>query len=202
MNIFTKRSVVAVLLFHAVLLPTLFFSVLTAVESGQQNAFIDDVRVIARIVADMFESTNVLESESATIAQLDSVILGGKGTYATLTIGDQALTSSLMSAEDDNLFVEDFKFGDHGDDVYFVSVPVTSRNLAATLRLGFDETQTLQNIDRVRSAIAYILFGYFLISIMMVVVLNRLLNNPSQQPLPVSQETAPTIPIAKGEVRH
>ena len=50
---------------------------------------------------------------------------------------------------DPSLVREDFEFGQHGDDIYFVSTPVLDNEgeTAGTLWLGFDETATAAEIS-------------------------------------------------------
>jgi len=108
----------------------------------------------ARIFADFLESSDTLSSEAEIIRQLDSSILGGTGIYAALQLNDKLLTSSLMDPQDGTAFNEDFDFGEHGDDVYYLSIPVVRDDSTVVLRMGFDESPTLLQIKDIVGAAA------------------------------------------------
>ena len=116
--------VLAVLLIHAVLLPLLSYGMLTIVRNVQEDVFIDHVRIYSRVFADQLQSNGGLASDTEIIETLDSSILGGRCVHAAFKRGDRLLFSSLMQAEDGSNFEEDFHFGEHGDNVYYLSAPV------------------------------------------------------------------------------
>jgi signal transduction histidine kinase len=160
----SRRLLLVVLSIHAVLLPVLFFAISTVVHQNMTDAFVDDSRVQGRIVADNLEldpdaRLDLLEE------QLDSAILGGRIVHASLKRGDTEIASSLMSDEDLALFNEDFEFGEHGDDIYYLSLPIAAGNTMAILRLGFDESHTQSNFDGVRQSIVIVITAYLFITI-------------------------------------
>ena len=181
--------VLVLLLIHAVLLPALFYGVLTVVENSQKDAFIDDTRIYARIFADVLEG-DTPESDAETVRHMDSAILGGTGIFATVLTDDRLLISSLMDATDADLFIEDFAFGEHGDDVYYLSIPFVLQDTTAILRLGFDETPTLLQIKDIRRTVIYILLGYLVVSLILVLILGTLLVRPLQRLQQVSRKVA------------
>ena len=87
--------------------------------------FIDKLRNVAQIFVDRFDTLEPNASEQRIVELLDSAILSGQGRYAAVDIGGRTVTSSLMSGEDAELFQEDFDFGENGDDVYYLSLPVS-----------------------------------------------------------------------------
>jgi len=173
--------VVVLLLTHAVLLPALFYGVITVVGNSQRNAFIDNTRTHARIFADLLESNAEVHSEADTIRQLDSIILGGTGDYAAIMTDGTLLTSSLMGSGEGDSFTEDFEFGEHGDNVYYLSIPIDLKHATGVLRLGFDETPTLVQIDEAKQAVIYILFAYLVISLVVVMLFGSMLVRPIQR---------------------
>lgn len=172
------RLVVAALLFHAVLLPVLFVAIVTVVDTNATEAFLDDARIQGRLLADGIDVPDPEESRDAVVAQLDSAMLGGRIVFATLRLDDTVLTSSLMSEADVSLFREDFDFGEHGDDTYFVSLPVVVGDATAALHLGFDETPTMTHIQDVRRSITGVLVAYLAITLLSAVYLSRILVRP------------------------
>ncbi|RLA29370.1 MAG: hypothetical protein DRQ63_01035, partial [Gammaproteobacteria bacterium] len=165
LNTLSARMIAVLLLVHAVLLPALFYGMLVVVENSQKDAFIDTTRIYARIFADFLESSDTLSSEAEIIRQLDSSILGGTGIYAALLLDEKLLTSSLMNPQDGTAFNEDFDFGEHGDDVYYLSIPVVRDDSTVVLRMGFDESPTLLQIKDIKWTVVIILLAYLVISL-------------------------------------
>jgi len=173
--------VFAVLLIHAALLPALFYGLLAVVRNGQEAVFVDHVRIYTRVFADILESNLAPGAAPEIRAHLDSSMLGGRGIYATLQMGDRLLVSSLMEPEDADLFVEDFAFGEHGDDVYYLSIPLQTGDMVTVLKLGFDEAPTLAQIDSARRTILFILATYLLVSLVLVILLSTVVARPLQR---------------------
>jgi signal transduction histidine kinase len=189
LNTLSGRMVLVLLLIHAVLLPALFYSVTVVVENSQKDAFVDGTRIYARVFADILES-DTPNSDAEMVRYLDSAILGGRGIYASIQVGDKLLISSLMTAADRDLFSEDFAFGENGDDIYYLSTPVTLPESVTVLRLGFDEIPTLLHIEDIEQAVFKILLGYFVISLALVMTLSTLLVRPIQRLRQVSRKIA------------
>ena len=160
MNTVGGRLVLMLLLIHAVLMPALFIALATVIDRSTMSAFVDDARIEGRIIGDGIE--NALQSgDSGAVEQLlDSAMLSGHGVYAAVQFQDRLVTSSMMTSEDVPRFEEDFDFGEHGDNTYFMSVPVSHGDEFAILRLGFDELPTQQNLRAVRHTIILILAVY------------------------------------------
>ena len=181
LNTLSGRMIMVLLLVHAVLLPALFYGVVAVIKISQKNAFIDNSRIHARIFADILELNDERLSVEIAIGQLDSVILSGSANYAAVVIDENLVTSSLMDPEDGLLFLEDFSFGEHNDNVYYLSIPIDIENSTAVVRLGFDETPTLANIETVKQTIFNVLFGYLVISLLVVMIFGTMLVRPIQR---------------------
>lgn len=170
--------VISVLLIHAVMLPVLSFGILTLVRNVQEDVFIDHVRIYARVFADLLQAKDSLALEAEILASLDSSILGGRCVYAAITIGETRMLSSLMRDEDADAYVEDFEFGQHGDDTYFLSMPLQVDDNDAVLQLGFDEKPALLAIESARNTIFAIMLVYLLVTVILVVILSSLVARP------------------------
>jgi len=151
------------LLIHAALMPVLFFTVATAVERNLTNAFLDDARHYARVIADGLETMYFETRREPVMERLDSAILGGRSVYAVVVYRDTVVASSLMDSNEIDRFQEDFEFGEHGDDIYYLSLPVGFESRTGILRLGFDEIPTTEHFEIVRSTIVYSLVAYMLL---------------------------------------
>jgi len=162
-NTVAGRLVLMLLLIHAVLMPVLFFTLDAAVERSLANAFLDDARHFARVIADSLENVDFEAGDGPLVEHLDSAILGGRSVYAALVYEDTVIASSLMDSHEADLFKEDFEFGEHGDDIYYLSLPVGFENRTGILRLGFDEAPTTEHFEIVRTTIIYSLVAYMLL---------------------------------------
>lgn len=171
----------AMLAIHAVLLPLLSFGMITIVRNVQEEVFIDHVRIYSRVFADMLQNDGQLADEERIVEALDSSILGGRSVHATFQVGDKRLRSSIMNEDDVDRFVEDFSFGEHDDDVYYLAAPLVVGNTMAVLELGFDEAPTLLEIRSARTTIIAIVLVYLLVTVFLVVVLSGLVSSPLQR---------------------
>lgn len=189
LNTIAGRMVLVLLVIHAVLMPALFYGVMAVVENSQKDSFIDGTRIYARVFADILES-DTPNSDAEIMRHLDSAILGGRGVFAAVQLEDRLLVSTLMAEGDGALFTEDFVFGEHGDDVYYVSIPVSLQESTAVLQLGFDEFPTLLHIENIEQAVLVILIAYVIISLVLVMILSTLLVRPIQRLRHVSRQIA------------
>ncbi len=166
LNTIAGRLVLMLLLIHALLMPPLFYVISNTVERTMEDIFIDNVRNIAQIFADRIEKLEPGASEQGLVEFLDSAILSGQGRYAAVDIGGRTVASSLMSAGDTGQFREDFAFGEHGDDVYYLSLPITALDAAAVLKLGYDESPIHEEAAAVQRTLIYVLTAYLLLTLL------------------------------------
>ena len=129
-----------------------------------KDSFVDNVRNLAQVFVDRFERLEPDPGGQQIVAFLDSAILSGQGRYAVIEIGGRTVTSSLMSYKDTGLFREDFAFGEHDDDVYYLSLPVSGLAEPAVLKLGYDESPIHEDFAAVRGTLIYVLAAYLLMS--------------------------------------
>ena len=175
------RLIVVALAVHAMLLPALFFGVMFIVENSHRNVFVNDVRTHSRFLADILNFQQILDSPEELftwLAWLDSVFLGSNGVYAEILVGEQRYFSTLMDEAYYDKFQEDFHFGEHGDDVYYLSIPLDTPGHQAILRLGFDEGLILEQIRRTRLRTIYALSAYLVVSLLLLMLLAVRLTRP------------------------
>lgn len=183
-----------VLLIHAVLMPLLFFTLAEAVERNLANAFLDDARLYARFIADSIDDLDFDSGQDVVVEHLDSALLGGRIVYAALAYNDSVIASSLTDPHEFIQFREDFEFGEHGDETYYLSLPVESGYQTGILRLGFDETPAREHFETVRKSIVYALATYML----SVLIAIAYLSSAVVRPLKWLQQASRTI--SSGEV--
>ena len=181
LNKISSRMILAVMLIHAVLLPLLSYGMLAVVRNVQEEVFIDHVRIYSRVFADLLQSNGEMPDEGRIIEMLDSAILGGRCVHAAFKQGDRRLVSSLMEADEGEAFEEDFSFGEHDDNVYYLSVPLIDGAAMAVLEFGFDEAPTLLEMENARRTIISIVLVYLLVSVVLVIFLSKVLSRPLQR---------------------
>jgi len=169
MNSLTTRMILIGLAIHAVLLPLLFNGLLYIVAQSHKEGFVNDVRKYSRFIADVFESGDIINDRDRVVNLLDSAILGSGGVYAEVVEGVIHTRSELQPYGSAVEYKEDYTFGDHGDDVYFVSVTLNLPGRNALLRLGFDERPTIQQIKLARTELVVVLVSYLVVSIIVLV---------------------------------
>ena len=182
------RIILIGLAIHAVLLPLLFYGLLYIVEQSHEERFINDVRKYSRFLADVFELDGAKAIEKQAVQLLDSAILGSDGVFAELVVGDSSLKSSLLQTDSESMYKEDFAFGEHDDDIYFLSIPLNISEQQIILRMGFDELPTIEQVKFARQRLVVVLITYLVVSIIVLVLLStrmiqplRILQNASRQ---------------------
>ena len=134
----TTFAVIAVAV-HALLLPLLYFTLSSMRHHRNESQFVDRVRAFARMVADQLELGRVAASPKLTTDMLDTVILNSDGVYAELRTDAGVLRSELSRPGLRFPGEDDYAFGSHGDDIYYVSMVIRRDDGNAVLHLGFDE---------------------------------------------------------------
>ena len=145
---------------HAGLFAILYSSLGAVVQHSHETLFVEKVRTFSRLMADQLEVGGVLESPKATTDLLDTVILNADGVYAELAGPGLNLRSELNRPLLNFRSDQDFGFGQHGDDIYFISMPVVRGTTTLQLRLGFDERPTSATIASAKQRMLWILSAY------------------------------------------
>jgi signal transduction histidine kinase len=173
----SARLALAVLLSHAVLVPALYFGISTILERTSTEAFLNQVRMNARLMADELEVGDTLASDERIELMLDSVLLSGGGAYADLLLDGKQHRSRLL-APGTEFQDEDFSLGEHGDSVYHLTVPINRATTPAVLRLGFDEAPTVLALSRTKTNILEVLGAYTLLILILATWFGSRLTGP------------------------
>jgi len=178
LNTLASRVILVGLAVHAVLLPLLFYGLMTIVRQSNEERFIDDVRQYSRFLADLIELEGNVDDESQTTRLLDSAVLGSGVVYAELVEGKVRLQSQLSTVFSMEKFVEDFAFGEHADHIYFISTHLNIPAREVVLRLGFDELPVIEQVKSAQQRLLLVLLVYLAISIIVFVFLVARLTKP------------------------
>ena len=161
---FAGRIVLGGAAIHIVLIPFLFTGVLLIVAKGYKEQFVQYVRHDA---AQCAEQLSEATARPYLQRYLDEMALSGRTVYARLVLpGGTAL--SAAGSRSGLPFQEDFYFGEHGDGVYFISLPVAMGGALATLYLGYDEATAQQQIQSAYERGTLLAIAYILLSLLLV----------------------------------
>jgi len=173
---FRMMSVVLIVL--AALLPLLYLGVSAIVEEGYAEQFVNGVRSFSRLTADELEAVSDSEFEQRAAALLDGVMLTGQVVFSEISDGPRKLHSSIRSVATPGQRRDDFAFGEQGDQVYYISHAVKRGHRAVLLRLGFDESPTLERIAAAKERVLVAILGFSLASIFVSIWLSSVIARP------------------------
>jgi diguanylate cyclase (GGDEF)-like protein/PAS domain S-box-containing protein len=189
---FAGRITIGVILIHALLIPFLF-GVVFVIEAGYKQQFIEYVRHDAAVVAEQLSEE---QAESGFLHHLNDAALSGGVLVAQLVTEDGTLFNSTVLDKPipPASFQEDFRFGEHGDSVYYISLPIgTADGKSATVQMGFDEAPTQEQIQKAYHRVEILAISYITLSLLPVAFLIPQLTHPLRKLRDTAQK------IAKGE---
>lgn len=161
----TGRLVAGVLVAHAILIPLLFAGVLYIVREGYKTQFIEQARSYSHLLAILASKDIRMEPLQALI---DETLLSGNIAFVEV-IDDSGRVVARGGAGVIAGFREDFFFNQHGDSVYFISLPIhDAAGANAMLRIGYDEIPTRQQIDLAELRALYLAAGYLSLVLFLV----------------------------------
>jgi len=171
------RIIFGGLAMHSLLVPLLFAGVVIIIKEGFQSNFVDEVRANSYLFASLIahEQDPHVRSE-----MLEDALLGGQFVYAELIDEHDPLPAPKQLLIESNAFQEDFFFGQHGDNIYFVSMPLPLPDAADAplLHLGYDEEPVLALINRTYRVFLYLTLGYALMIVVFSGIFGPVLSAP------------------------
>ena len=186
---FAGRITIGVILIHALLIPFLF-GVVFVIEAGYKQQFIEYVRHDAAVVAELLSEEH---TESGFLHHLNDAALSGGVLFAQLVTEDGTVYNSMVL--DNSIppadFHEDFRFGEHGDAVYNISLPIgTADGKSATVQIGFDEAPTQEQIQKAYHRVEILAVSYIALSLLPVAFLIPQLTRPLRKLRDTAQKIA------------
>ena len=168
---YTGRMLVGMLAIHTILVPLVFVGVLLILQQDYQSQFINNARSQSYLLA-------TLISEDPKPARVNSII------------SDQLLAGQVQLAEFKRAdappggdFKEDFFFGQGGDRIYHIIVPVFGPDdqLIGNLLVGFDETPVDEHIRQTYRTGLLVGVGFIFLSLLFVFFFGHLLTRSVRQ---------------------
>jgi signal transduction histidine kinase len=179
-----------VVLVHLFLLPALFLGMGYVIRKSHEDLFAEHARTFARVIAEEFEVGGALDSHQRTEDLLDLAILHGDARYAEIVDGGVSTRDRLGSADIVAPRHTDLAFGQGGDHIYFIVLPIVHAGHNAELRLGFDETPAEDRIHLALGRMLWLLGGYLGVAIAVAIVFSYRLSRPIRRLQDVSRAIA------------
>jgi signal transduction histidine kinase len=177
-NSLRVRMLGVVLVILAALVPPLYLGVLTIVREGYSEHFVNSVLAYSSLVADELEALDASDFDHRAVATLDSAVLSGQVVYAQITDRSHTLHSSIPTPPINVPPLDDFHFGDQGDHAYFIRHTINRGDHSAVLRLGFDETPTLERVAAAERRVLLAIAAFVAASIAVAVWLSSVIARP------------------------
>ena len=172
----TGRMLLAVVGIHLLLVPLLFTHLLRLVESDFQAQFVDQVRSDAMWVASLVKG---MGDGEALGRFLEELLLTGHRVRARVTdTQGRVLASAGGESGETVVTYDDLYFGQGGDDLYHISVPVYTegdRQPSLLLHLAYDETPVLAEIQGIYRRGMALAAAYLLLALLAVVLFSNYL---------------------------
>jgi len=105
-------------------------------------------------------------------------MLTGQVVFSEISDGPRKMHSSIPATASPGHRRDDFTFGDQGDRVYYISHSVKRGHRAVVLRLGFDESPTLESIAAAKERVLTAILTFTLASIVVSIWLSAVIARP------------------------
>jgi signal transduction histidine kinase len=177
-NTLRVRLLGVVLVIHAALVPLLYVGVTAIVTEGYADLFVNPARSYSRLVADDLEAGRSEDFKRRAAELLDSALLTGQVVFAEIVDGNSRIHSSLPSLTSPVDRRDDFQFGDQADEVYYISHTIKRPDRTVVLRMGFDESPTLEQIRSAKRRVLIAVLAFTMASIVVAIWLSAVIARP------------------------
>jgi signal transduction histidine kinase/DNA-binding response OmpR family regulator len=174
--------ILAVVGIHLLLVPVLLFGIYRVIKPSLESQFVNYVRSDALLFSSLV-TPRLAPAKSAELqGLLGEFLLNGRLAFAEIATETGIIRADIeLNAEQQ--FQEDFFFGEHDDDIYFLAVPIVSPEdgSSAMLRLGYDERQIQRDIATIYQRSAYFVAIYMGLTLLVVGLFGRKLVLPLER---------------------
>ena len=183
------RILTVLLVVLAALLPFLYLGISRIVEAGYAEGFVNSVRTYSGLVADELEASDAANFDARAEALLDGAVLSGQVVFAEVTDGTRTLRSKISPGLGPVPRGDDFFFGEHGDQAYYITHSIKQGDRTLRVRMGFDEKPTWEHIKSAKRHVLLALAAFLSASVAVAIWLSAVL----ARPLVALQEAAQRI---------
>jgi PAS domain S-box-containing protein len=178
----TGRLILGIFIVHLALTPLLFYGILLIVERSFESQFVDQVRNNTLLHSDLLKPLVEDQDLQGQAAFLYETKISGDVVFAEFVDDEHRTIRADPSGTDEGLvFVEDFGFDQHDDQIYFIAAQLFS-NLDGRplgfLRLGYDELLVQEQISAAYRFGSFIAGGYIVFSMLLAIIFGRRLLQP------------------------
>jgi len=190
----TTYMIAAVILIHMAVMPFLYHTITNGYKNNSYEQFVSHVTEVAGLLADVLSTKSLQNDREDIINVLSSSILGSNVQYIEVVDSQGVIISpqdgvlSLSGA-----FKEDSIVNGHGDEVYYLSIPVyfkDGKGTVSSLRIGIDESAVVSDYLSIKKQVAYVLAAYLVAIIILITTITRIIHKPLYQLRDRSREIA------------
>lgn len=181
----SNYMIAGVILIHIVFTPILYGTILDSYQRSSEEQFISHIRATAGMLAEDLTSHHGFTDHQSFSLTLSASFLAGNIDFIELALTpDTVIRPIEQETELSQLFREDDAVNQHGDQTYYLSIPIhfnDSEHTVSTLRIGFDESAILDEQRLIKTHIVQILATYFLLIVLMMSILTKIIHKPLQE---------------------
>lgn len=169
------QMLMGALLIHVLLIPVVYLGLLHWVERDYQAKFVDAARAQSYLLAKLFAQVD----PEKTVEIADDLVLSGQVAYV-----EYVTASGTPYASDFNpaiRFHEDFFFGDHGDHVYSIAVPIERDGRRDRLRIALDERPIEEHVADLYRFGLLLAAGYVVLTLLFIGFFGQMLTQSIRQ---------------------
>jgi diguanylate cyclase (GGDEF)-like protein len=178
----TSYVLLAVVLVHLILIPVLYKTILYVYKNSSDEQFMLHARETSGLISEQVSAAKFKRDRGQIVSLMDSALLGGKIRYLSLvSSGGEVLlpTDAMMVTQ--NQFIEDEILSQHGDDIYFIKIPLSQ--LAANgqhyeLQIGFDESAMNDEYAVIKKRLIIMILIYFATMMALISVVTFYIHKP------------------------
>jgi len=178
----TGRMILGIFMIHILLTPLLFYGIVLIVERSFESQFVNQVRNDALLYSELLRPAVEAQDTQRQVSFLHETQFNGDVIFAEIHNIDEAnIRADTNGTREETVFREDFYFGGHDDQIYFIAAQLFSdvdgRPLG-TLRLGYDELPVREQINAAYRYGSFIAACYIVFSILLAIFFGRHLIRP------------------------
>ncbi|MCJ8321989.1 MAG: EAL domain-containing protein [Colwellia sp.] len=177
----TARMITIVIIMHLLFLNILYFGLGAVVEKGYKSQFVDYVRADAfNFAANMSGSSKLVNN--INIRALEEAVLTGRTVFLRVIDKNNNVVEEIGEIVQSRRFVEDFIFGGSADNIYHIEAALYDLNNEhlGKIQIGYDETDTQEQIDLAYQRCFLFSVIYALISFIFTIYFGQRMTRPIQ----------------------
>ena len=181
----SNYMIAGVILIHFLLTPILYSTIIDSYQRSSEEQFISHINVTAGLLAENLTSHHHFSEQQSFSLTLSASFLAGNIEFIELLLTPDIVIRPIeQDIELSSLFKEDDRVNQHGDQTFFLSIPIIFKDAGqtvSTLRIGFDESAIIDEQQLIKIHVLEIMAVYFLLIILLISILTRIIHKPLQE---------------------